>query len=228
MGFSQEQAIELGLDIMDLCILKWLLDFSPNMKKKIMNGEEYVWVVYNKILQDYPILKISKRTLMRKIEFLEKTGFIKKLCIKQQGSFLYVKILPKMDKLLSKPDIEGVTFCHTGVTNCHNKDNSISIINNIVEEKHLEECKLVIDYLNEKANKHFKYTESNKKYIRARLNEGFSVDELKQVVDNQVSDWLDSEKMNKFLRPETLFSNKCDGYLNNERRNNDSEYNPYL
>lgn len=73
----------------------------------------------------------------------------------------------------------------------------------------------VIQYLNEKTGKHYKHTiEKTKKLIRARMNEGFQFDDFKKVIDNKVKDWSNDPVMEKFLRPETLFSNKFEGYLN--------------
>lgn len=95
----------------------------------------------------------------------------------------------------------------------NDKDNNIYIsnnINNIVRQ--------VIDYLNEKANKHFKYTETNSKHIKARLNDGFVLDDFKKVIDSKIREWLGNEKMNLYLRPETLFGSKFESYLN--KKNN--------
>ena len=49
--------------------------------------------------------------------------------------------------------------------------------------------------------------------IRARLNEGFEEEDFYRVIEIKSSQWLDND-MSKFLRPETLFSNKFEGYLN--------------
>lgn len=74
----------------------------------------------------------------------------------------------------------------------------------------------VIDYLNEKASKHYRHTEANKRLVMARHKEGFSADDMRQVIDNQCSEWLNDNKMNRYLRPATLFqASKFEGYLNN-------------
>lgn len=78
--------------------------------------------------------------------------------------------------------------------------------------------KEIIDYLNEKAAT--QYRSSSKKtqtLIKARINESFTVDDFKIVIDKKVADWLRDEKWSKFLRPETLFGNKFEGYLNEKR-----------
>lgn len=72
----------------------------------------------------------------------------------------------------------------------------------------------IIDYLNFKSNSHFKYSsEKTKSLIKARINDGFTIEDFKTVIDNKTSEWIGTD-FEKFLRPETLFSNKFEGYLN--------------
>ena len=78
----------------------------------------------------------------------------------------------------------------------------------------------VIEYLNLKAGKNFKLVESNKKHINARIKEGFTLDDFKKVIDNKVTEWKNDDKMNQYLRPETLFSSKFQSYLNSEAKVN--------
>ncbi|MCD8921989.1 conserved phage C-terminal domain-containing protein [Staphylococcus epidermidis] len=74
----------------------------------------------------------------------------------------------------------------------------------------------VIDYLNQKTGKHYKSTtKKNQTVIRARTDEGFSLDAFKRVIDNKVAEWKGTN-MEKYLRPETLFGTKFEGYLNQE------------
>ena len=73
----------------------------------------------------------------------------------------------------------------------------------------------VITRLNEKASKNFKSTtQKTKTCIDARLREGFVEEDFYKVIDNKCNDWLNNNEMNKFLRPETLFGNKFESYLN--------------
>lgn len=76
-------------------------------------------------------------------------------------------------------------------------------------------CSEIIAYLNEKTES--MYRASNKKTqscIRARLSEGFKVDDFKAVIDKKCAEWIGDPKMEKYLRPETLFGTKFEGYLN--------------
>ncbi|MDF2563756.1 MAG: hypothetical protein K0Q53_151 [Massilibacillus sp.] len=72
----------------------------------------------------------------------------------------------------------------------------------------------IIDHLNQVCGTNYKHTaESHKKHIRARWNEKYTLDDFKMVIDKKATEWLNTEQA-KFLRPETLFGNKFDGYLN--------------
>ena len=54
-----------------------------------------------------------------------------------------------------------------------------------------------------------------RKYIGARLAEGFTVEDCKRVVDNMAARWLNDDRMRQYLRPNTLFRpEKFEGYLN--------------
>ena len=75
-------------------------------------------------------------------------------------------------------------------------------------------CKEVISYLNLKAKKNFKVdTASHQKFIKARLKEGYVLEDFKKVVDIMVAKWKGTE-YEQYLQPQTLFGNKMDNYLN--------------
>jgi len=82
--------------------------------------------------------------------------------------------------------------------------------------KNKEIVEEIIAYLNEKANKHFRTTNKEAiKLINGRLSEGYSISDLKAVIDNRVEKWLNDEKMNEYLRPSTLFRpSKFEAYYN--------------
>lgn len=78
-----------------------------------------------------------------------------------------------------------------------------------------ESCKSIISYLNEIAGTGYKPTTAKtKKAIHARLEEGFTVDDFKTVIAKKCAEWIGDPKMEKYLRPETLFGTKFEGYLN--------------
>lgn len=63
-----------------------------------------------------------------------------------------------------------------------------------------------IEWFNELANKNFRDTETNRKMIRSRLNEGYTKEDVAKVVRLKVQQWKDNQKMNKYLRFTTLFA----------------------
>ena len=73
----------------------------------------------------------------------------------------------------------------------------------------------ITKYLNEMCGTSYKASsKKTRELIKARLNEGFTVDDFKTVIYKKAKQWMNDPKMCKFLRPETLFSNKFEGYLN--------------
>lgn len=80
----------------------------------------------------------------------------------------------------------------------------------------------IVEYLNEKAGTQYKATtKATRDKIVARLNEGFTVDDFRTVIDKQCREWLKKPEMAKYLRPETLFGTKFEGYLNAPERSED-------
>ncbi|BAT49702.1 phage replication initiation [Bacillus altitudinis] len=76
--------------------------------------------------------------------------------------------------------------------------------------------KLITDLLNQMSEKNYRHTTpKTQQLIRARWNEGFRFDDFKKVILAKCFEWRDNPDMNKFLRPETLFGTKFEGYLNN-------------
>lgn len=84
------------------------------------------------------------------------------------------------------------------------QDNTTDIIN------------AIITYLNERTNKNYKTSSRNtRRLIEARIKEGYSYDDFKYVIDVKVQKWANSD-MDAYLRPETLFSNKFQSYVNEQ------------
>lgn len=83
-------------------------------------------------------------------------------------------------------------------------------------KKHIVENQFstVLNYLNEKAGTSFRLqSKDSRKHIKARFDEGFTVEDFKTVIDKKVSEWKGTD-MEKYLRPSTLFGTKFEGYLN--------------
>ena len=88
------------------------------------------------------------------------------------------------------------------------KDNTLSSDSTVYPYKE------IIEYLNDIANKQYKYTTSKTQtMIKARFNEGFNLEDFKSVIDTKFKEWNNTD-MDKFIRPETLFGTKFESYLN--------------
>lgn len=206
----------IKIDCTDLVILRWFVDFYPKMEKRNEEGVEYAWVSYNKIIEDLPIIDISKRALSERLQKLVEFGILKYKLIKKGGTFTYYTFGDNYIKL-----VEGGCSSNDngGVVQTTTKDKTIKNINNnklLYSREELESIiKTIIDYLNLKCNKSYHYdTKSTINFIKARLKEGFTVEDFTKVIDIKCNEWLEDKHWSKFLRPETLFGTKFEGYLN--------------
>lgn len=76
---------------------------------------------------------------------------------------------------------------------------------------------LIIGHLNKRIGTRYRSTTGKTKaLIKSRLNEGFTVDDFIKVIDIKTAEWMGTE-WEKFLRPETLFGTKFEGYLNQKQ-----------
>ena len=81
----------------------------------------------------------------------------------------------------------------------------------------------IIDYLNSRAGTKYSYKGKEQvKTITARLKEKFTIDDFKKVIDKKVNEWQGTD-MAKYIRPETLFGNKFESYLNQKGTKNVSQ-----
>ena len=86
-------------------------------------------------------------------------------------------------------------------------------IKDLEKTKH-KELWIPIAYLNQVANKRYKFVDKTKRLLLARFKEDYTLEDFKQVIDIKTAEWKDSPEFSKYLRPETLFGSKFDGYLN--------------
>lgn len=168
------------------------------------------------------------------IRELETIGYIERKRIREKGKFkgweYHVYEYPKKkntedvisDIGLTEDGKSDIGETNVGESNTSNNDLS----NNNLSNKELSNKDIVADapslpfeeiisYLNERAKT--SYRASGKKtqgLIKARLNEGFTVDDFQKVIDIKTFQWLTDSKMSGYLRPETLFGTKFESYLN--------------
>ncbi|MGA4525623.1 conserved phage C-terminal domain-containing protein [Enterobacter ludwigii] len=77
-----------------------------------------------------------------------------------------------------------------------------------------DQAKQVLVHLNQVTNSRYQICTTSLQNIRARIGEGFSVEELSLVVDYCNAKWSEDLTMSAYLRPQTLFQpSKFQGYL---------------
>ncbi len=109
---------------------------------------------------------------------------------------------------------KGCGFKST-TNNPSTKDSSTKINKNLLLEKNAFE---IIEYLNLKTGKNFRSsTKITIRLIKARLSEGFTIEDFKTVIDNMKYKWTGT-KFQQYLVPTTLFGNKFETYLNQDRK----------
>lgn len=78
-----------------------------------------------------------------------------------------------------------------------------------------DDIKVIVEYLNDKIGAHYKPNgKKMKELIRARMNEGYTVEDFKTVIDKKFKSWGNDPKMSLYLRPSTLFGTRFGEYLN--------------
>lgn len=143
---------------------------------------------------------------------------------------LLLQIVPDVDLLEAKPTYyqrkkQKADICLTNDSigkNSIGKDSIEEV--SLVEENTYSPAKAeqltipykeICDYLNIRTNSNYRSTtKKTKDLIKARFNEGFTLDDFKTVIDKKTIDWLEDGEMSKYLRPETLFGTKFESYLN--------------
>lgn len=103
-----------------------------------------------------------------------------------------------------------VTVTDTVIDNNNSNNNS----NNKDIDK--ENIKIIIDYFNQVVGTKYTYrNKANNEHITARLKDGFSIEDLKLVIDDRAKRWKTDPKMKDYLRPTTLFApSHFENYLN--------------
>jgi len=162
-------------------------------------------------------LNSSEKTIIKFKKELKDVGLLKEV---RQGNNLPNRIYISAVDGTVNSTVSELEILQSGTVNSTvseleilqtNKTNNNEIDNN---NNKLSICKEVISYLNLKAKKNFKVdTASHQKFIKARIKEGYVLEDFKKVVDIMVAKWKGTE-YEQYLQPQTLFGNKMDNYLN--------------
>ena len=189
------------------------LDLSLESKWHDRNGKVFMYFTTAEFCEE---LGCSEKTVTKIKKELVTSGLLRE---ERQGltkpNRLYI-LGPKIVKQ-EPPETEKIPSRTVGNTSLDTQEVQTiktDIRKTDIDNNKLLICKEVISYLNLKAKKNFKVdTASHHKFIKARLKEGYVLEDFKKVVDIMVAKWKGTE-YEQYLQPQTLFGNKMDNYLN--------------
>ena len=192
------------------CLLK--ANHKPNKwRGHVIDRGEFVTSLEKlKVETGMSIQKV--RTCLGKLE--------KSACLEVKSNTRFTSITVCNYDVFQGEDENTNTPLNKQITNEQQTDNKqITTNNNDKKEKKDKEDNIpygdIVSFLNKKTGKSYKVTTpKTREVIKARFNDGFSLEDFKTVISQKTESWLNDPAMCKYLRPETLFGNKFEGYLN--------------
>ena len=102
LGFSQQIAADYGLDLNDLAILRWFVDFkeSGNMRSMEIDGNVYYWVFYEKISEELFIIKLQKSAIYKRLKKMCDCDILKKKTVSCGGNYSYFALGENYQELI--------------------------------------------------------------------------------------------------------------------------------
>lgn len=131
-GFDQQAALEarkdikqedgsikaVKLDCVDLIILRWIVDYFPDMRKTTIDGEIYGWIRYDKVLEEFPLLDIKKRMLITRLSKMVELDILTHRTVKtNDGVFSYYGFGKEYAKLIRNAENDPCNKLQTPMQN---------------------------------------------------------------------------------------------------------------
>lgn len=201
------------------------LQRSNNVK----DGHKWIYNSYQEWRKQFPFWK-SKNTLISAIKHLEDMGILisgnynKAKFDKTKWyriDYEKLQLLEKSQLFTKNWYTSNQELVNADTKNWETNTNRLpeNTTKDILSSSHSTAVSEIVDYLNSKIGTHYHSTSrKTQSLIKARMNEGFTLDDFKKVIDNKVDEWSKDERMSKYLRPETLFGTKFESYLNQQNR----------
>lgn len=209
LGFSQKQAVNMGLSVDELLVLRWFVDFYGSKRIIKISTEDgtYAWVNYQGLLDDMPIISCNKRHLAERFQRLSDAGVLKHKTIRQGGVFSAFAFGPNYQALIDDSrlqDLEGdspkadVPSSENGRTLSPKTDEQkINLQNkiNLQEEESREKTEdkssgtpySSIQYFYSSICKSYpkltKLSDARKKAIHARFAAGYKMEDFKRLFE---------------------------------------------
>ena len=197
----------------EIRVLLAILSFSKKQKKQIKR----------RYLSE--LLQIQEQHISRTTSNLEKKGYLSRdysegVCTYELNPDRVPPVVrPKLDTGYQKEGTKLDTGTTSGTPRHYIKDITVYSIENNKggcggEQDPIPYAEIIRD-LNEVTEKNFmSSSKKNRELIRSRWNEGFRLKDFIHVHKVKTEEWKNKVDMNKYLRPETLYSNKFHGYVN--------------
>ena len=227
---NNKKCMEWKLNAQQGILFSLLYDCSNWAKEIIIEEETYYFVSRNQVINELPMFFEKPDTVYREFKKLFEKGLIKYI---KKDKMDLIRITEKgkewnfsnfennSEKNPSSEENSEIFPNKLGKKSENNSEKNPTYKNNIyyknTNNKDNNIYSAVTDYLNEKTGRagSEKYSPSSKetmKYIKARQNDGYKLEDFKTVIDNMVTAWTGTE-WETYLRPRTLFSNKFEDYL---------------
>lgn len=179
------------------------------------------------------ILKEKKDCIMTTLQELEEYKYLRRDTYRnEKGQYectYNIYELPQQEEYIEETQLENpsgknrVGLSESVNPTQLNTNNKLTKTNN---NKYNKEniIKEIVDYLNEKLGTRYKSTtKSICSSINARLEEGYTIDDFKLVIDKKYKEWKGTE-FEKYLTPDTLFRpTKFEKYLNQKITTNSNK-----
>ena len=217
-------AIEIGLNE---AIILQQIHYWLNQSNHNHDGKKWIYNTYDDWNKQFPFWSVM--TIRRTITSLEKQNLILIANYNKAGfdkTRWYSINYPVVESVNRRCVQNEQTICskRTDGSVQNEQTNTRDYTENTTENISMSDksdaapYKAIIEYLNNKVNKRFSYkSESNRKLIKARFNEGYKLEDFIKVIDIKTNEWINDEKMKNYLQPSTLFrGSNFDKYLNQE------------
>lgn len=220
---NNQKCMEWELNATQGVLIALLYEANAWANEEIIDDKTYYFVSRNLILKELPMFFEKADTVYRNLKVLAEKGIIE--YIKHKGMDL-IRLTEKGKSwnFIESSSEKSPNFNNNSEKNPSEfgkKPENNSEKNPTYKDTNIQKdinnkniYSEAVEYLNEKAGTKYKSSSKNTtKHIKARINDGYTLEDFKTVIDKKCSEWLNTD-MEKYLCPDTLFGSKFEKYLN--------------
>ena len=204
------------------------LDYRLQISKNVKEGHRWVYNTYEEWTNEFPCWSaFAIKRIIRKLEKEELIITSKYNKMPMDKTKWYRINYEKISDLFTHNELLEQTKSIDAIDRNRPTEETISVLaitkelkkttkKEIKSENHLAIISSVIKYLNQKTSKHFKdHTKTTVSLLQGRIEEGYTLDDFKRVIDIKTVQWQDDPRFCNYLQPSTLFkAEKFENYLN--------------